>query len=369
MKFTIKTDVLKNITGTLAKVTAKDGLGSVFNGVYMEVVQGKVFFKTQQVDFGVQYAAFVEKAEDGAVFVPIQVLDGVVNSLVDTVITVSLIGKKLTVATHTSSSDVYILEEGTKPVVEGPDGAPSFSMRREVLIQGFKNVQHAAAESAVKPEIASVYVYTRDNSIYFVSTDAFRLAESRFLSDDATKDDFDVLVPIKNVLKILRVLESVSDTAVRLFVREGVVYVQTDNVLLWTNIVKGSFPDYKNIMPVEFDIAITVLRGDMTNFLKKARLFADKLNTLSLSVEDEKTMSLEFSNETAGVTKNTIPVITEGSIDLFPSFNYKFVNDTLSVITDDRIVISAINDKAKPIMIRGSEDTSFTAILSPLLDK
>ena len=370
MKFTIKTDVLKNITSTLVKVTAKDGLGSVFNGVYLEVSQGKVFFKTQQIDFGVQYVTPVEKSEDGSVFVPIQVFDGVVSSLVDTSVDVSLTDKKLTITTHTSSSDVHILEEGTKPSTEEPDGDPSFSMRREVLIQGFKDVQHAAAESVVKPEIASVYMYTKDTSIYFVSTDAFRLAEARFLSDGAaTKDDFDILIPIKSVVKILRVLESVSDTMVRLFVQEGVVYVQTDNVLLRTNIVKGSFPDYKNIMPVDFDAVITVLRGDMTNFLKRARLFADKLNTLSLYVEDEKTMSLEFSSETVGTTKNTIPVVIKGSVDSLPSFNYKFVNDALSVIADDRVVISVINDKAKPMMIRGSEDTSFTAILSPLLDK
>ena len=369
MKFTVKTNVLKNITNTMVRVAAKEGLSSVFNGVYMEVVQEKVFLKTQQIDFGVQYSASIENAEDGSVFVPIQVLDGVVSSLIDTSVEVSLRGKKLIITTHTSSSDVYILEEGAKPTIDSPDGDPSFSMRREVMVQGFKSVQHAAAESVVKPEIASVYMYTKDTSIYFVSTDAFRLAEARFLSDGDVKDNFDVLIPIKNVLKILRVLESVSDTMVRLFVREGVVYVQTDNVLLWTNIVKGSFPDYKSIIPVEFDAVITVLQGDITNFLKRARLFADKLNTLSLHTEDEKVLSLEFSNETTGVTKNTVPMVLEGSVAQIPSFNYKFINDALSVITDDRVVISVINNKAKPIMIRGSEDTSFTAILSPLLDR
>ena len=369
MKFITKTEVLKNITSTMAKVTAKDGIGSVFNGVYIEVWQGKVFFKSQQIDFGVRFSVDAEKAEDGSVFVPIQVFDGVVSSLVDTIVDVSLDGKKLKITTNSSSSDMYILEEGEKPVVEEVGGDPLFSMRREVLVQGFKNVQHAAAESVVKPEIASVYVYTKDTSIYFVATDAFRLAESRFLSDSALKDDFDVIIPIKNVMKILRILEGVSDTTVHLFVRDGMVFLQTDTVLIQTSTVKGSFPDYKNIMPTDFDVTVTVLRGDVTNFLKKARLFADKLNKLLLSVEDEKTMSLEFSNETVGVTKNTVPVVVKGAVESLPSFNYKFINDALSVIVDDRVVLSAINDKTKPMMIRGSEDTSFTAILSPLLDK
>ncbi|MCY4577363.1 MAG: DNA polymerase III subunit beta [Candidatus Kaiserbacteria bacterium] len=369
MKLKIKTDVLKNITSTLAKVTAKDGLGSVFNGVHVEVAQEKVFLQAQQIGFGVQYVSEVEGAEGGSMFVPIQVLDGVVGSLVDTTTTAALREKKLTVTTHASSSDVYILEEGEKPTIGKPNGSPLFSIRREVLVQGFKDVQHAAAESVVKPEIASVYMYTKDNSIYFVSTDAFRLAESRFLSDDSVDTDFEVIMPIKNVMKVLRILESVSDTMVHLFVQEGVVHFQTDNVLIQTNSVKGSFPDYKNIMPTDFDVTITALRGDVANFLKKARLFADKLNKLSLSVEDEKTIALEFSNEAVGVTKNTIPVVMKGSVDALPSFNYKFVTDALSVITDDRVVLSAVNDKTKPMMIRGAEDTSFTAILSPLLDK
>ena len=369
MKFTTKTEMLKNITGTLAKVTAKDGIGSVFNGVYVEAAQGKVFLKTRQIDFGVRFMADAEKTEDGFVFIPIQVFDGVVSSLVDTTADIVLTGKKLKVTTHTSSSDVYILDEEEKPVIEDPDGEPLFSMQREVLVQGFKNVQHAAAESAVKPEIASVYVYTRDTSIYFVATDAFRLAESRFLSDAALKDDLEILIPIKNVMKVLRVLESVPDTTVHLFVQDGTVFLRTDTVLIQTSTVKGSFPDYRNIMPTDFDATMTVLRGDMTNFLKKARLFADTLNKLSFCVEDEKAISLEFSNETVGVTKNTVPVVMKGSVEMLPSFNYKFVNDALSVIADDRVVLSAINDKTKPMMIRGAEDTSFTAILSPLLDK
>ena len=221
----------------------------------------------------------------------------------------------------------------------------------------------------VKPEIASVYMYTKNKTIYFVSTDAFRLAETRFLSKNESKDDVEVIIPIKNVTKVLRVLESVPDTTVEMYVQEGVIYLKTDNVLIRTNSVKGSFPDYKNIMPTEFDTDITVLKGDITNFLKKARLFADKLNKLSLTIKDEKTLQLEFSNETVGVTKNTIPAAIKGTIETLPSFNYKFMNDALSVIADERIVLSAINDKTKPIMIRGTEDTSFTAILSPLLDK
>ena len=369
MKFIIKTDILKNITGTLVKVSGKEEIGKVLDDVYIEAAQEKVLFKTQRIDFGTLHTSDAEKTEEGFVFVSIRILDGVVGSLVDSMTTVELIEKKLIITTNTSTSEIHILEEGEKPDLKKPEEKPSFSVRREVLIQGFKNVQHAAAESVVKPEIASVYMYTKNNSVYFVATDAFRLAETRFLLEDESKDDIEVIIPIKSVLKVVRILESVPDTIVNMYTQEGVMFFETESALIRINSVKGSFPDYKNIMPSDFDIEITVLRGDIANFLKKARLFADKLNKLSISIEDQKSLLLKFSNDAVGVTRNTVPAVINGSVESLPSFNYKFLNDSLSVITDDRVIVSTINDKTKPIMIRGTDDTSFTAILSPLLDK
>ena len=371
MKLTLQTPTLKNITNTFLKASSRDGLqSSSFNGMCIQVSSGKALFRLSRLGFGVVYTIDVQDSVEGAVFLPIQVFDGVVSSLVDTTATISLEGKKLIVATNTSTSDIYILDEYEEvDTLEGRGGiTPSFMLRREVLIQGFRSVQHAAAESVVKPEIASVYLYTKDDSIYFVATDAFRLSESRFLCD-TFKDSFEVIVPIKNVIKILRVLESVSDTMVGLSVGDDGLCIITDNVFIKTSSVKGSFPDYKAIMPTSFDAVMTFLKGDVSNFLKKARLFSDRLNKVSLEIlKDKKSVAMSFSNDAVGVTRDVIPFVFEGSVDALPSFNYKFVNDALSIISDDRIVVSVVDDTTKPIMLRGSEDSSFTSIISPLLD-
>ena len=153
---------------------------------------------------------------------------------------IKLIDRKVTITTNTSSSDIYILDEEGRPEIDQPGGKPSFSIRREVLIQGFKSVRHAAAESVVKPEIASVYMYTKDDSIYFVSTDAFRLAETRFLSKEETKDDVEVIMPIKNVERVTRVMDSVSDTVIEMYTQNGVIYLKTEGVLVRMNGVKGA---------------------------------------------------------------------------------------------------------------------------------
>ena len=63
-----------------------------------------------------------------------------------------------------------------------------------------------------------------------------------------------------------------------------------------------------------------------------------------------------------------MPVVLDGESIQLPSFNYRFISDVLSIISDDRIVFNFVNDKTKPFMIRGVNDTTLTAIISPLLD-
>lgn len=368
MKFSLGTDIMKQVSSTLTRVTSKEILGSSSGGIGIAVTSDMVLFRLRQFDFSVEYTVPVTDAKEGKVSVPIQALDGVVSSLIDMMVTVELVGKKLVISTNTSTSEVYILEDAEDDPLSHPSGEPSFLINREVLTRGLRSVQHAAAESVIKPEIASVHVYTKNNSIYFVSTDTFRLAEMRFLSEEV-QNDVSILIPIKSVMKLLRVFEGVSDSSVRFYVQDDGIYLSNEQVLVRTNSVRGSFPDYKSIILDSFDVEVTILKSDVTNFLKKARLFANKLNKLSIAFEGDKMVVFEFSNETVGSTRNTVPAVIKGSVNSLPSFNYKFISDALSVLSDDRVVFSAVNNTAKPLMIRGADDSALTAIVSPLLDK
>ena len=193
----------------------------------------------------------------------------------------------------------------------------------------------------IKQEIASVYIYTKDNSIYFVSTDTFRLSEMRFLLEDGLKDDISFIVPIKSVEKILRVLDGSSDPDISIHIDNDVIYLSTKNITVKTNNISGNFPDYKNIMPTNFETEITFLKADLANFLKKARLFSNNLNKISFTIK--------------------------GKTNELPAFNYRYINDAISSIADDRVTFSFTESQANPLIVRGADDTNLTALISPLI--
>ena len=295
MKLSIQTDILKNIVRTLSRVSQKKIADPSSSDIFIEVSSGKTSFKIQQFDFNVVYTAETEGSEDGFVSVPINTLDVVVETLIDTMTTITLDKKKLVIQTPSSTTDMYISEneQEEESLITKPDGE-SFTIEREILVKGFKNVHHASSESTIKPEIASVYMYTNNNSIYFVSTDAFRLAEMRFMLKKQIKDDVSMLIPEKNVSKILRVLESVSDVDINIQKNDNSIYLSTDNFIIKTNCVRGDFPNYKNIIPDNFDMTVTLLRTDIQNFLKKAKIFANKLNKLSFTTQKDTALLMEF---------------------------------------------------------------------------
>ncbi len=54
-----------------------------------------------------------------------------------------------------------------------------FEIEAKKIIDGIKSVYYSSSPSDIKPEISSVFMYSNEDSLVFVSTDSFRLAEKK----------------------------------------------------------------------------------------------------------------------------------------------------------------------------------------------
>lgn len=364
MKFKISTSILKNITNILTKVISKDIPGSS-GGVFVSVNENFVIFKTQQFDFNLMYSVKVENPSLGNVFLPINIFDAIISTLSDSFVNVELKNNKIYIETGASNSEIFILDEGENNFeIDIPKTTPEILIEREIFIKGLKNVQHAASSSFIRPEIASIFVYTQGKTVYFVATDKYRLAESRFTSDSIS-DNVSILISIKNIQKIIRVLEHITDSVIGIHSEDDFIFIVTDLVVIKTRLVRENFIDYKNIIPKSVDSEIIILKSDIINFLKKTRLFSNKI---MFSLSNKENLILCFENDEVGSTKNTIPVVVKGDVGDIPSFECKFIGDALASISDEKIVLTLKKTEERTVMmIRGLNDKSFTSIISPLV--
>ena len=63
----------------------------------------------------------------------------------------------------------------TIPLVSGK----IFEIEAKKFMEGIKSVYYSSSPSDIKPEISSVYIYSNEGNLVFVSTDSFRLAEKK----------------------------------------------------------------------------------------------------------------------------------------------------------------------------------------------
>ena len=247
----------------------------------------------------------------------------------------------------------------TIPTVDGK----TFEIESKKLVDGIKSVYYSSSPSDIKPEISSVYIYSNEDNLVFVSTDSFRLAEKK-IKMKKVEELPGILIPFKNVSEILRIFGEIQNN-IRVCFNKNQISFSSEGVYLTSRIIDGVFPDYRQIIPKEFGVEAVVLKQDLLNALRISNIFSDKFNQITLSIKPkEKVFELSSQNNDVGENKTYLDAAIKGK-DVLLGFNYKYFLDCFQSINTDSISIR-LNQSSKPIVISGSSDNSFTYLIMPM---
>ena len=373
MKLRVKTNDIKNILKTLITINSTAAtIGYILTDpVLIKVYKNKLEIMLNNFDTSAIFNLDVTDSEDGEAVLSLGSLCSAVDSIMESFIDIYKNKSKGEIIIKTSKSESSILtnsiEDFNFDIKEKKDVIQNFKLDKNIIISGLRTVNHASLQNIIKPELATVYMYTNNSTLYFVASDSVRLSEIRY----SIKGDIDlsVLIPNKNVKNIIKTLESSSSSDVSIDIIKGGMFFSTEHLVLYIKTTEGTFPIYKSIIPTKFDLEFVILKSDLQNFIKKARFFSNELNRLQIKDIKENTITLSFSNPKSGKTEDIMPIKNKlGDVESISSYNYKFINDVIQNIKDDSISFK-INEGLKPLMLRGVEDTNFTAVISPLLEE
>lgn len=247
----------------------------------------------------------------------------------------------------------------TIPIVSGK----TFEIEAKKFIEGIKSVYYSSSPSDIKPEISSVYIYSNDNNLVFVSTDSFRLAEKKIKTKEL-EEIMGILIPFKNIPEILRIFGDFSGD-IKVCFNKNQISLFKDGIYLTSRVIDGTFPDYRQIISKESKTDIVVLKEDLLNALKLSNVFSDKFNQINLLIDPKnKIFELSSSNNEVGENKTYLDATLSGE-EVVVGFNYKYFIDCFQSINSDSVSIK-INGAQKPIIISGVSDNSFLYLIMPM---
>lgn len=330
------------------------------------VVSGKTLtIKATNLEVGVEITVPVKVHKEGIVATPAQTLQQLLSNLkVSQTVTIEEIGGVLAISSEAVSGTLKIIPYDEFPIIPRIDASESnFNLKTRDLFLGIKSVIFSASLSSIKPEQGSIYIYHKDNSLIFAATDSFRLAEKRIVLKN-NKAIPALLIPYKNCLEILRILEGI-EADIEIMTSKNQINITLPDFFITSRLIDGTFPDYEQIIPKEITTTATLLKQDMVDTLKTLTIFSDKFNQLTFSIDKSKnTTTLETKNSDVGEGKSTIKSKVTGD-NLTINFNQKYIQDAFQSVPDESVNFY-FGGLHKPLVIEGATNKNFRYLVMPM---
>ena len=347
------------------KISGKNLTLPVLNNLLLVVKGGKFFIRSTNLDLGVEIEVACKVEKEGTVAVSGSVLHGLVSTIYNSnKVNLEVVNDNLVVSTPSNNALIKTVPNDDFPTLPKVESDGNINVKAVDFINGLKSVWYSASISSIKQELSSVYIYHKDGKIVFVSTDSFRLAEKTVQIKDKI-DDFDpILLPLSNILEIIRVLEYIGGN-IDIKISNNQISFISDKIYLTSRLINGNFPDYKQIIPKEYKTEVVVLKQDIINTLKNTNVFSDKFNQVSFSINPtEKTFTVSSRNENVGEVTDAVDAAITGE-GLNINFNHKYISDCFQSINQDSVSFEFAG-LSKPVVVRGVGDPSFFYLVMPM---
>lgn len=363
MKFTALRDKLLNAALIAERMVGKKESLPVLSCIHLSVGKDLVMQATN-LEAGVRLRVLGESSEKGEAAIPSSVFIQTLRSTSSDKITLSREGQNVLVTARGTRTLIKAVSHEEFPSISDRDvKRETHTIPRAVFMRSIQSVSYAASPSMIRPELGSVLLSFKDDTLTSVATDSFRLAEKT--SKCPGKGAQDILLPLKHAHELVHVLERVSDEMVSLSAEDSELRVTSEFVTFVSRVVEGAFPNYREVIPKSFQTEAVILKADVADMLRKARVFAGGEQRVGLHLYPKKKIfSATAQSAEIGEMSDSLEAALSGEdLDIF--FNISYLSDCLQSIDSDSLTLSFAGT-GKPLVVRGVSDQTFLYLVMPL---
>jgi DNA polymerase-3 subunit beta len=363
MKIECSVEKIKNAIFQVERITGKNLTLPVLNSILIAASGKSLKLRSTNLSLGIEVEIPAKIEKEGVLAVSGSILSAVFSNVFQNEnILIEKQNDNLLIKTKKNQLKLKSQPHDDFPTIPIVSGT-SFEIDSKKLIDGIKSVYYSSSVSDVKPEISSVFLYTHEDNLVFVSTDSFRLAEKK-VKIKGVDEILGILIPFKNITEILKVFGEFSGM-IKVCFNKNQISFSSDDIYLTSRVIDGIFPDYRQIIPKSSSTEIVILKQDLLNALKLSNIFSGKFNQINFLIKPkEKIFEVSSINNDIGENKTYLEAVLKGE-DIELGFNYKYFLDCFQSINTDSVVIK-LSGSSKPIVVSPVSDPSFTYLIMPM---
>lgn len=361
MKFECKGEVFIKAVQQVSRAKSKTQSQQSLQDIHLEVINHLLTLRATNLELFCEKSVPVKGIVNGACLLQGETLLRIISTFnaKDITLTCEIIDGVFTITTQKG-----IIELKTTPYEDFPtlpsQGEQIGSLPKESIDTLLREVSFCSATTDIKPEISSVYVYTKEDSIFAVATDSYRLAEKTIPNNNDL--DFSFLVPQKHIGEILQIINDEEGDIV-ISRNQNILTLTGSSLTLSIHTVTGHFPDYRQLFPKEYTTTVSLSKEELQKALLLTTFFNEQYSQVECIFTDDK-CTVHSKSERVGQVTHTISAKKEGE-DIEVKYNNKFFLEVLPHLSGDSLTCMFTTPN-KPLFIQSKQDVSFIYLLMPL---
>lgn len=324
-------------------------------GVLLEAEDGRLTCRATDLEVSGEIGVEVQVDEPGSALLPGRLLGQLAARLPEAPVEIGGDQDRLSINCGRASFDVRGMPVDDFPRLgDVAADAPRGVIPASALVRIANQVSRAASAEEARPVLTGVQFEATEEELVCAATDSYRLAVRRLRWDQGVEAS--ALVPARAVAEAARSAGEAGGEVSVVFEEGRVSFLFADRRLT-TNLVEGSFPDYRQLIPDDHETRVSVERSALVAALQRVAVVA--LGQANTPVNLEFTtggIELSTQNQEIGDARESLPAEVDGG-DITIAFNPMFLLAGLEAVDVDEVVID-LRDGLKPALLRpgGAED-------------
>lgn len=361
MKFQVTQENLTRALSTVARVANTRGTLPILANVLIKAEGNRLSISATNLDIAITEFCGAKITSEGSITVPARLMQDYIASLPGGVIDIELQDAKLDIKAKGYTSTIIGTEADDFPVMPAIEGGKTISLPAQSFKRALQQTAFAASSDESRPILTAVYLHSFEGKLHVAATDSHRLA-SREL--DSIEGDISLLLPVGAMQDVLRIIGDGLET-VTVNYNEQQAQFQIGDVELVARLIDGTYPDYRKLLPKEFEFSATVNRPELVSITKVASLFArESAGSIRLAThEDDKELEVRSVASQIGENSARVAGTVAGSSEI--TLNSKYLLDALGAFSVDEITVG-FNGKLEPVVLSSAKDASYVHLVMPL---
>jgi DNA polymerase-3 subunit beta len=366
MKFTIERDELLRGLGRIQAIVERRGTLPILSNALIQAHEKGVTLAATDLEVGVIATLAAEVEESGEVTLPAKTLYEITREFEAPDVAFQVVdGARVQIDSGEARFTLLSISPEEYPSIPGSEGVALFPIESGLLGELIDRTLYATSTDETRYNLNGVLMETAEEGrLRCIATDGHRLAKiDRSLPERLTFLEKPIIVPRKGVGEIRKLTDDV-DERVEIGLGEGFLIVRRPGLLLSCRLIDGEFPNYRQVIPGEFQVRLVIERERLLAAVRRIALMTyERAHGFKFTLEGGQ-LELSVSNPDMGEARERLPVQYDGE-RFATSFSARYVQDALAAMSAKEVAVELV-DELTAAVLRPADDPDQLAVVAPM---